>query len=96
MKPQLLKVPYEPHHSFGVRKEMKPNINNRWHYHSEVELIYFHKGQGTQFIGDNIKQFGPGDIVMVGSNLPHFWKFENYDSKRTRRRRTVFYRYSFF
>jgi AraC-like DNA-binding protein len=79
MKPQLLKVPYEPHQSFGVRKDMKPNINNRWHYHSEVELIHFHKGQGTQFIGDNIKQFGPGDIVMVGSNLPHFWKFENYD-----------------
>jgi AraC-like DNA-binding protein len=79
MKPQLLKVPYGPDHSFGVRKDMKPNINNRWHYHQEVELIHFHRGQGTQFIGDNIQQFGPGDIVLVGSNLPHFWKFENYN-----------------
>jgi AraC-like DNA-binding protein len=76
MKPQLLKVPYGPDHSFGVRREMAPNINNRWHYHPEIELIHFHNGYGTQFIGDHISQFEPGDIVLVGSNLPHFWKYD--------------------
>lgn len=76
MKPQLLKVPYGPHHSFGVRKENEPNINNRWHYHPEVELIYFHHGAGTQFVGDHISQFKAGDIVLVGSDLPHFWKYD--------------------
>jgi AraC-like DNA-binding protein len=58
---------------------MVPNINKRWHYHPEVELICFHKGSGTQFIGDRITQFDPGDVVLVGSNLPHFWK---YDTER--------------
>ncbi len=76
MKPQLLKVPYDPEHSFGIRKEMVPNINSRWHYHPEIELIHFHHGYGTQFIGDHIAQFEPGDIVLVGSNLPHFWKYD--------------------
>jgi len=76
MKPQLLKVPYDPQHSFGVRKEMVPNINNRWHYHPEIELIHFHSGFGTQFIGDHISQFKSGDIVLVGCNLPHFWKYD--------------------
>ena len=52
MKPQLLKVSYDTGHSFGIRKEMVPNINNRWHYHPEIELIHFHNGFGTQFIGD--------------------------------------------
>ena len=79
MKPQLLKVPYGPDHSFGVRKEMSPNINNRWHYHPEIELIHFHTGFGTQFIGDHISQFEPGDIVLVGCNLPHFWKYDEVD-----------------
>jgi len=55
---------------------MAPNINNRWHYHEEIELIYFHKGSGTQFIGDNIQHFKAGDIVLVGSNLPHYWKYD--------------------
>jgi quercetin dioxygenase-like cupin family protein len=76
MKPQLLKVTAEVTHSFSARQDMRTNINNRWHYHPEIELIHFHKGAGTQFIGDNIKRFGKGDIVLVGSNLPHYWKYD--------------------
>lgn len=76
MKPHLLKVPTEPSHSFSLRQERVPNINNRWHYHAEVELIQFHRGTGTQFVGDNIKRFGPGDIVLVGTNLPHYWRYD--------------------
>ncbi|MGY0036625.1 AraC family transcriptional regulator [Pedobacter sp. NJ-S-72] len=56
---------------------MAPNINKRWHCHPEVELIHFHKGSGTQFVGDHITQFDPGDIVLIGSNLPHFWKYDD-------------------
>jgi AraC-like DNA-binding protein len=77
MRPQLLKVSKEPRHSFSVRQDLVPCINNRWHYHSEVELINFKKGDGTQFIGDSIKEFKSGDVVLVGSNLPHYWRFDD-------------------
>jgi AraC-like DNA-binding protein len=77
MRPQLLKVSKEPLYSFSVRQDLVPYINNRWHYHAEVELIHFQKGEGTQFIGDNIKQFKAGDVVLVGSNLPHYWRFDD-------------------
>src|SRR5687767_1915324 len=77
MRPQLLKVSKEPQHSFSVRHDLVPYINNRWHYHAEVELIHFKKGEGTQFIGDSIKRFKPGDVVLVGSNLPHYWRFDD-------------------
>ena len=87
MKPQLLKVSTGPAHSFSVRQDLVPYVNNRWHYHPEVELIHFKKGNGTQFIGDSIKQFRPGDIVMVGAQLPHYWRFDDgyfaEDSKLT-------------
>lgn len=76
MRPQLLKVSQGPGHSFSVRRDLVPHINNRWHYHSEVELIHFEQGEGTQFIGDHISRFGPGDVVLVGSNLPHYWRFD--------------------
>jgi hypothetical protein len=65
MKPRLLKVPKTPAHSFSVREDKDPYINNRWHYHPEVELIYFHEGGGTQFVGDHIKRFDSGDIILV-------------------------------
>jgi len=56
---------------------LHPHVNNRWHYHTEVELIHFKKGDGTQFIGDNIKRFKSGDVVIIGSNLPHYWRFDD-------------------
>jgi len=77
MKPKLLKVPKTPTHSFSVREDRDPFINNRWHYHTEVELIHFHEGSGTQFVGDHIKRFHSGDIILVGSNLPHYWRYDD-------------------
>jgi AraC-like DNA-binding protein len=76
MKPHLLRVPTNPAHSFSVRRDRVPNINNRWHYHPEVELIHFNKGSGMQFVGDHMKRFESGDIVLVGANLPHYWRFD--------------------
>jgi len=77
MKPRLLKVPKTPTDSFSVREDRDPYINNRWHYHPEVELIYFHEGGGTQFVGDHINRFDAGDIILVGSNLPHYWRHDD-------------------
>ena len=76
MRPQLLKVLKGPDRSFSVRRDLFP-INNRWHYHTEIELIHIKKGEGTQFIGDSIKRFKAGDVIMVGSNLPHYWRFDD-------------------
>jgi AraC-like DNA-binding protein len=77
MRPQLLKVSKDPLCSFSVRQDTVPYINNRWHLHLELELIHFKKGEGTQFIGDNIKRFKSGDVVLVGANLPHYWRFDD-------------------
>ena len=77
MKPQLLKVPHQPLSSFSVRQDNVPYINNKWHYHIEAELIHFQKGHGTQFIGDHIQNFQDGDVILVGSNLPHYWRFDD-------------------
>lgn len=77
MKPQLLKVSTGPAHSFSVRRDTVPYANNQWHYHREVELIHFEKGSGTQFIGDSIHHFASGDVILIGSNLPHYWSFDS-------------------
>jgi AraC-like DNA-binding protein len=72
--------------SFSARQDTKTDINNHWHYHPEVELVYFKKGHGTQFIGDSISQFSAGDVVLVGKNLPHYWKYDDvYLDKQTTR-----------
>jgi len=77
MRPQLLKVCKDPGHSFSIRQDQVPYVNTRWHLHPEVELIHFKRGQGTQFVGDSMKSFKPGDVVLVGCNLPHYWRFDD-------------------
>lgn len=82
MKPQLLKVSTDPMLSFSIRHDKVPYFFPKWHYHTELELIHIKKGSGTQFIGDNISRFYEGDIFLIGSNLPHYWRcdecyFEN-------------------
>ncbi|SEJ26533.1 AraC-type DNA-binding protein [Dyadobacter koreensis] len=83
MRPHKLQVATSPNRSFSVRKELIPNINSRWHCHQEVELICFHKGSGTQFVGDDIRPFYAGDVVLVGANLPHYWHYDLEDSAET-------------
>jgi len=77
MKPKLLKVLAGPAQSFSIRRDLVAGVNSQWHYHPEVELIHFKEGSGTQFIGDSIRQFKTGDIVLVGAHLPHYWRFDD-------------------
>lgn len=77
MKPEHLKIIAGPLCSFSVRQHHLTCLNNHWHCHPEIELIYFKTGWGTQFIGDNIRHFKSGDVVLVGSNLPHYWSFDD-------------------
>ncbi len=79
MRPQLLIVPKTPNQSFSVRHDCVPYFFDRWHYHTELELLYIVNGEGTQFIGDHISRFKTGDVLLIGPNLPHYWRCdENY------------------
>lgn len=44
-----------------------------FHFHPEMELVYILESFGKRIIGDTIEPFSPGDMVFIGSNLPHIW-----------------------
>lgn len=48
-----------------------------WHIHPEYEIIYIGEGTGIRFVGDNMETFGPGDVLLIGSNLPHYMKSDD-------------------
>lgn len=74
MKAKFLKVVNAPETSFDARHTSSKHFTTPWHFHPELELNYIINSTGTRFIGDHIDRFGPGDLVLVGSNLPHLWK----------------------
>lgn len=45
--------------------------SNFWHYHPEIELIFLFGGSGKRQIGSNISYFTDGDLILIGSDLPH-------------------------
>jgi hypothetical protein len=42
-----------------------------WHFHPEYQLTLVLESHGHRRVGDNITPLRPGDLVLVGANLPH-------------------------
>jgi len=60
-------------HSFTYQKfdSTKHNKDNLWHYHPEIELVYVNGGAGKRQIGSHVSCYTDGDLILIGSNLPH-------------------------
>jgi AraC-like DNA-binding protein len=48
-------------------------FNAPFHFHPEFELVYIVESFGKRIIGDSIEPFCKGDMVFIGSQLPHVW-----------------------
>lgn len=44
-----------------------------FHAHPELELVFIIEGFGKRIIGNKIEPFEAGDMVFIGSNVPHLW-----------------------
>ena len=74
MKPQLLKISNPANTSFNLIKMDGPNFPTPWHYHPEIEIVFMLESTGKKYIGSSISDFHPGDLCMIGSFLPHYYK----------------------
>jgi AraC-like DNA-binding protein len=82
MKPILRKIDAGRNYSFSIREDVYPYLYNHWHYHPEAELTLIRSGKGTRLVGDSIERFIDGDLVLLGSNLPHLWRNDSIYFKK--------------
>lgn len=64
----------DPATSFHVRYFELERFTVPYHHHPEYELTLILQGSGKRFVGKNMADFEEGDLVFLGSDLPHCWK----------------------
>jgi AraC-like DNA-binding protein len=89
MKTVLHKSAIPDSQIFVIRDLEEKHFDPVWHAHSEYQLFVVLKGTGTRFIGDSIRSFKPGELILTGPNLPHLWRsdeayFKKNNSLKTR------------
>lgn len=74
MKPAFEKIEPGFGNSFRVKQYADPCRDKKpyWHFHPELELVYIEGGSGKRHIGNHISYFQGGDLILIGSNLPHY------------------------
>jgi len=74
MRPYLEVLPRSPEASWSMlNRRLDDCIPFQWHHHPEFELTLTLNSIGQRFIGDHSGDYGDGDLVLVGPNLPHSW-----------------------
>ncbi len=63
--------------SFLATKLILPQFHSEYHFHPEYELKYVIESKGKRFVGDTIENFQEGDLILLGPNIPHYWKNDN-------------------
>lgn len=73
MKISFEKIKPDENSSFRTLHLNFPVNEFRWeyHYHPEIELVCVVSGSGTRHVGYHKSSFREGDLVLIGSNIPH-------------------------
>ena len=73
MKAVFEKLDQNNSSSFLFRSIELKAFDAPFHFHPEFELTHIKKGEGQRYVGTQVEDFVDGDLVFLGSNLPHCW-----------------------
>ncbi len=91
MKPALEHLPRGSNESFVVKHFEYAYYPTPWHYHPEYEIVWVTESTGQRIIGDHISGFEPGNLALIGPNIPHIYKNDSayYQPGHSRKARSV-------
>jgi AraC-like DNA-binding protein len=76
-KPLLQKLPLTFGSSFLIDRFESPYFDTPWHYHQEIEIVLCDGGFGKKFVGNHVSDYMEGDLAILGSNLPHWYRADD-------------------
>jgi AraC-like DNA-binding protein len=73
MKLEQTKITSYLNTNVSVLNRVEPFFQSPFHSHPELELVYVKESFGKRIIGNSVMPFEPGDMVFLGSDIPHVW-----------------------
>lgn len=77
MKATYQKILLSEGSSFLATRLILPRFHSEYHFHPEYEMKYVIESKGKRFVGDTIENFQEGDLILLGPNIPHYWKSDD-------------------
>jgi AraC-like DNA-binding protein len=74
MKAYLEQITTKSDCSIAVLNLNLSRFNGPYHFHPELELTWIRKSSGTRYLGGNVSEYEPGDLVLAGADVPHCWR----------------------
>jgi len=81
MKVLPFKIPKPDQDAIAFQIDLDEVFYDKLHQHEEIQLSLIVEGEGTLIVGDTINHYRPGDILVIGSHLPHVFKSDVSTSK---------------
>jgi AraC-like DNA-binding protein len=86
MPASLEKIIKKENQSFTIGIFQDNLEQSSWHYHDNFELSFITEGSGKRIVADSIEEFQPGDLVLIGRNIPHVWIVDKDSISATNRK----------
>jgi AraC-like DNA-binding protein len=76
MKVFPFKIPKPKEEALIYQEDREVVFYDKLHQHEEIQISYIANGEGTILVGDTITGYQKGNIIVIGSNLPHVFRSE--------------------
>lgn len=76
MKVLPFKIPKTTDETFLYQRDESVILYNKLHQHEDIQISYIQHGEGSLLVSDAIIEYEAGDVLILGSYLPHVFKSE--------------------
>jgi len=74
MKVLPFKIPKPKNEALVYQIDREQVFYDQLHQHGEIQISYVEKGAGSLIVGDSINEYGAGDVLVIGSFIPHVFR----------------------
>ena len=76
MKVFPFKIPKPANENLVIQVDRERIFYDRLHQHEEIQVSYMVEGYGKLLVNDNVFSYRPGDLFVLGGEMPHLFRSE--------------------